>query len=39
MLNNYDPTNENPDDVFFDDLFDVFYINKVNANRINIGIA
>ena len=36
MLNNSDPTNEKPDDTFFDDLFDVFYINKVNANRINI---
>lgn len=39
MLSNSEPKNENPDDTFFDDLFDGFYINKVNANRINIGIA
>ena len=39
MLSNSDPTNENPDDTFFKDLFNGFNISKVNANRINIGIA
>jgi len=34
MLSNSDPKNENPDDTFFDDLFDDFNINKVNANRM-----
>ena len=34
MLSNSDPKNENPDDTFFDDLFDGFNINKVNANRM-----
>ena len=39
MLSNSDPTNENSDDTFFDDLFNGFNVNKVNANVINIGIA
>jgi len=34
MLSNSDPTNENPDDTFFKDLFDGFNIIKVNANRM-----
>jgi len=34
MLSNSDPKNENPDDTFFEKLFNGFYINKVNANRM-----
>ncbi len=34
MLSNSDPTNENPDDHFFDNLFKNFNRNKVFANRM-----
>ncbi|MBC8310911.1 MAG: Dam family site-specific DNA-(adenine-N6)-methyltransferase [Candidatus Marinimicrobia bacterium] len=34
MLSNSDPTNENPDDHFFDELYKNFHQNKVYANRM-----
>ncbi len=34
MLSNSDPTNVNPEDTFFNDLYDGFNINKVNAKRM-----
>jgi len=34
MLSNSDPKNKNPDDTFFDELFNEFYIHKVSVNRI-----
>ncbi len=34
MLSNSDPTNENPDDQFFKELYNGFNIHKVNANRM-----
>ena len=33
MLSNSDPTNENPDDAFFDDLYRTFYRHRVSAQR------
>jgi DNA adenine methylase len=40
MLSNSDPTNETPDDHFFEDLYSDYYINKVIANRmINSNIT
>lgn len=34
MLSNSDPTNENPEDRFFDDLYQDFYIHRVSAQRM-----
>lgn len=34
MLSNSDPKNTNPDDSFFDDLYDGFQINRVPAKRM-----
>ncbi len=34
MLSNSDPTNENPDDSFFEELFKGYNINRVFANRM-----
>jgi DNA adenine methylase len=34
MLSNSDPTNENGDDSFFDDLFSDYYIERIPARRI-----
>lgn len=34
MLSNSDPTSENPDDIFFEELFEDFHLNKVYANRM-----
>jgi DNA adenine methylase len=34
MLSNSDPTNENPDDLFFDNIFKNYNRNKVFANRM-----
>jgi len=34
MLSNSDPKNENPDDHFFDELYDGFHIKRVQASRL-----
>ena len=34
MLSNSDPTNEDPDDTFFEDLYRGFNIHKVSAHRM-----
>lgn len=34
MLSNSDPKNENPDDLFFDDLFSDYFIERVPAKRM-----
>lgn len=34
MLSNSDPKNKNPQDHFFEDLYEGFYINRVKANRM-----
>ena len=40
MLSNSDPTNENPDDHFFDELYRAFYRHRVSAQRnINSNAA
>jgi DNA adenine methylase len=34
ILSNSDPKNENPNDNFFDELYEGFNINRVRANRM-----
>lgn len=39
MLSNSDPTNHNPDDLFFDDLYQGFNIIRIDARRLINNIA